>query len=352
MHLKSLLLKNFRLYEEAVFSFSPQMNVICGPNARGKTTILEAIHCLMTGKSFRTAQTSDLIRKGASFFFIEGVFVKNGVEHRIKFSSDGKERRIYFNSTQCQSAINLLGLLQGVVMTPDDASLVKGAPAGRRQFLDLQIAQADPLYVHYATRYNRAMRQRNCLLKAKQSASIETWEQEMAAAAAYMTEHRSQAIKDLQFIGSPLHQTLSGNQEMLSLKYERSAPDAATAQLRDYFIHLFQKNRRRELDFGTTLYGPQKDDVGIYLNEQEARYFGSEGQQRCSVAALKLAEWVRLKDQCQEAPLMLIDDVGLSLDSGRKERLFDHLRGMEQVFLTATEDRVGELGEFHKIVVG
>lgn len=340
MHLRTLYLQNFRLYDEVVFEFCPQVNLICGPNAKGKTTVLEAINILMTCKSFRTAQLADMIRKGSSYFYIEGIFVKNGLEQRLKFSFDGKERRIIFNSTMCTSA-NVLGLLQGVVMTPDDASLVKGSPSVRRQFLDLQIAQADPLYVHHATRYARALRQRNCLLKAKNPASIETWEQEMANAASYLSQQRARTIDDLQVLGKALHQTLTDSQDQLSLAYQSPSPfQQALSQLRDYYVQLFNRHRRREMEFGATLNGPQKDDLGILLGEQEARFFASEGQQRSCVAALKLAEWVRLKDQCQETPLMMIDDVGLSLDRGRKEKLFRHLSGLEQVFLTTTEEEI------------
>lgn len=343
MHLRTLYLQNFRLYDEVVFEFCPQVNLICGPNAKGKTTVLEAINVLMTCKSFRTAQLSDMIRKDASHFYIEGIFVKNGLEQRLKFSCDGKERRITFNSTPCASA-NILGLLQGVVMTPDDASLVKGAPSMRRQFLDIQIAQADPLYVHHATRYSRALRQRNCLLKAKEAVSIESWEYEMAVAASYLSQQRARTIDDLQVLGKSLHQTLTDSKDQLSLAYHSPSPHQQDlAHLREYYVQLFQRHRRREMELGATLNGPQKDDLSILLGEQEARFFASEGQQRSCVAALKLAEWVRLKDQCRETPLMMIDDVGLSLDRGRKEKLFRHLSGLEQVFLTTTEqDIVGD----------
>ena len=351
MHLRTLYLKNFRLYEEVMFDFCPQVNLICGPNAKGKTTVLEAINVLMTCKSFRTAQLSDMIRNGASNFYIEGVFVKNGLEQRLKISCDGKERRIVFNSTVCASA-NVLGLLQGVVMTPDDAALVKGSPAVRRQFLDIQIAQADPLYVHHATRYARALRQRNCLLKAKNPASIETWEQEMATAASYLSQQRARAIDDLQLLGKSLHQTLTDPQHQLSLAYQSPSPyQQDLTHLRSYYVNLFQRHRRREMELGATVNGPQRDDLAIMLGEQEVRYFASEGQQRSCLAALKLAEWVRLKDQCQETPLMMIDDVGLSLDRVRKDKLFRHLSGLEQVFLTTTEEEiVGENAREKRVI--
>ncbi len=338
MHLRTLYLQNFRLYSEAAFDFTPGINTISGPNASGKTTVLEAIYLLMTGRSFRTAQLGDLIRQGSPYFYVEAAFLKHEVEQRIKISYDGKERKIFFNSSPCRSPSDLLGLLQGALVTPDDAALVKGAPALRRQYLDMQLAQVDPLYVHHLTRYHRAMRQRNCLLKAKNGNGIESWESEMAKAAAYVSLHRAKAIQELQAISRPLQEKLSGSDAALSLKYQTAAP--LQSDLAFYYSELYRKNRRREMDLGMTLHGPHKDDIAILLGEQEARHFGSEGQQRSCVAALRLAEWERLKQQSNELPLMLIDDFGISLDNERKERLMQHIAQLSQVFLTSTEEGI------------
>jgi len=338
MQLRSLYLKNFRIYDEAHFEFGPRINVIWGANAIGKTTILEAIHFLMTGRSFRTTQTSDLISTGESCFYIEAAFIKHGIEQRLKFSYDGKERKIVYNSTQLQSATNLLGLLQGVLHAPDDVALVKGAPLQRRHFLDLQIAQVDPLYIHHLTRYNRAMRQRNSLLRSKNLTTIESWEQEMASGSAYVTLQRKSAVSDLADSAKALHTLLVGDQEAFSLNYKTGAPiDLETEALKQYHIDLFKKHRRREMDLGVTLYGPHKDDLVIGLNNSDTRHFASEGQQRSCVSTLRLAEWMRLKAVAEESPLMLIDDLGISLDSSRRRRLLSHLTELDQVFLTFTQ---------------
>lgn len=338
MLIKSLYLKNFRIYEEALFEFQPLFNPICGPNATGKTTILEAIHFLALGRSFRTGQVTDLIRQGASYFYLEALFEKNGVEQRLKVSSDGKERRITFNSTPCQSLASLIGTLPLVTLTPDDATLVKGAPSLRRQFLDLQIAQSDPFYVHALMRYNRAMRQRNHLLRERQLATIESWEYELAHSAAYLCKQRAAAVTDLQQRGSALYRTLSGEDRDLLLTYKNNSPIASgEEQAKHYYLNHYQKLRGREMELGYTLSGPHKDDLIIEIGKGEARYFASEGQQRSIVAALHFAEWDRLHALSGEAPLLLIDDVGISLDSSRKQKLLSHAASLSQVFLTSTE---------------
>lgn len=336
LRLQSLRLCNFRSYEDVTFEFAPGINLIAGGNARGKTTILEAIHYLICGRSFRTQQSSELIRYGQSYFFLEALFVKNNVEQRLKVSCDATQKKIIYNNTVYPSLSNLLGLLHGAVYTPDDAKLVKGQPAARRQFLDIQIAQVDPLYVHYLSRYNRAMSQRNCLLRAKENETIETWEQEMASAAAYIWQQRHAAVSELETSCHSLYQTLSGEASQLSLAYKGAFKGSLQATGEEYFKTLL-KNRAREKILGYTLAGPHKDDLVFALQGQEVRFFGSEGQQRTCVAALRLAEWSRLKSHSGLHPLMLVDDVGISLDGSRKERMMGHLFHLGQVFLTSTE---------------
>lgn len=341
MYLKSLYLYHFRAHTEAFFEFNPRLNFIYGANAQGKTTLLEAIHFLITGRSFRTSQATDLIQLGASSFYIEASFVKHGVEQTLKVSFSSKERKIIHNQTQYPSSASLLGLLQGVVITPDDDSLVKGAPVVRRHFLDLQIAQVNPLYVHYLTRYNRAMRHRNVMLKSKSISAIESWEYEMANAGAYLTKIRHQTILDLEVRGKRYYHSLSGQKEDLSIQYKLTAPLEGTVSqdaLKEYFMEQYRRHRPRELLIGFTLAGPHKDDLLISIDQKEARVFASEGQQRSCVSALHFAEWEHLNTIEGEAPLMLIDDVGVSLDESRRDNLFAHLKGLNQIFITSAHE--------------
>lgn len=339
MFLHTLHLHQFRSYREAKFTFSPSINLICGPNAIGKTTILEAIHFLMTGRSFRTSQINDLIQKGTSYFSIEASFIKQGIEQKLKIFYNGKERKIVLNQTPYYSFTHLLGMFYGVCMSPDDSALIKGAPLMRRSFLDLQLAQSDPLYVHKLTRFTRAMRQRNYLLKGKNLATIESWEYEMAHAASYLTFKREVLAAQLHQNGQQIYEQLSAGREKLGVVYKTTAPRSASEEiLKNYYLGQFQKLRKRESELGCTLIGPHKDDLNLCLDDKEARYFASEGQQRSFVAALKLAEWSSLKAVTEENPLMLIDDAGMSWDVFRKAKLLKYIEGLHQVFLTTTQD--------------
>lgn len=340
MFLRSLYVHHFRNYEEAFFEFNPRLNLICGFNAQGKTNLLEAIHCLMMGRSFRSSQHAELIKSQCPSFYLEGKFLKHGIEQSLKITFDGTERKIIYNSTSLPSVSSLLGLLPGAILAPDDLSLIKGAPHLRRQFLDVQIAQVDPLYVHHLTRYTRAVRQRNQLLKAKKLATIESWEHEMSQAAAYIYLQRDSLVHDLQEHCQQIYHQLTAEEDLLTISYKTMLPNDwfCLDDIRKYQLEQLRKHRPRELMLGYTLTGPQKDDLSFKVGGKDVRHFASEGQQRSCVTALRLAEWKRLAKAGSEMPLMMVDDIGLSLDIRRRQYLLDWLAGMGQVFLTTTDE--------------
>jgi DNA replication and repair protein RecF len=330
MLLKSLYLHHFRTFEERLFEFGPQANFIVGENASGKTTVLEAVHFLMTGRSFRSSKSSELIKFGTQGFFLEARFEKKGVLQKIRIATKGKERKVIVNHTTHSAFSHVLGCLQGVVMTPDDASLVKEAPVYRRDFLDQLISQTDPLFVHHMTRFSRAMRQRNVLLRSKNSLSIEGFEHEMGKSALYIMGKRQEAISSLSQTSASLYRDFCEGDEELTLLYKPSLLDP------ENYIKLLSSMRKKEEIVGSTLFGPHKDDFQILIGGHDVRYFGSEGQQRSVVIALKLGEWQRLKTLSEESPLMLLDDVSMSLDLKRQGKLFSMIESLDQVFLTTT----------------
>jgi len=343
MHIRSLYLQQFRNYREAHFEFSPSLNLICGPNAKGKTTILEAIHYLMIGRSFRASKNLDLIHFGTDSFTLEAIFCKHGVDQKLSLHVKPQERRIVYNSSLLASASNLLGIISGVVTTPDDVSLLKGPPPLRRQFIDLLIARNDPLYVHYLARYVKAMRHRNQLLRQKSAATIEAWECEMARAAAYIISQRRKRISSLQEHCQKFHTLLTDENDHMTLHYQSAALDCSTPDdICTYYQDRYKKNRGREMLLGTTLSGPHKDDLAIGIGGREARTFGSEGQQRSCAAALHLGEWSSLKEASAETPLFMIDDAGIGLDSKRKNRLLSLLEGLGQAFVTTTDHALSD----------
>ncbi len=333
MTIKRIYLHNFRNYEEAAVDFSPKVNLFVGDNAQGKSNLLEAICLLMTGRSFRTSHLPELIHFGASAFHLEALFEKNGVEQLLKFSFDGSERKVIHNATPLPSVSALLGILQGVVLSPEDNSLIKGGPQGRRHFLDLLLAQANPLYLHHLARYMRAMKQRNVLLKKKQLETLFVWEEQMALSAPFLTCRRAETTLALE----TLSQSETFSSEKISLHFRSSALHAVgpnEAALKNYYLKQFEKQRKRESELGVTLSGPHRDDLEICLQGQEARHFASEGQQRSCVATLKLAQWKWLQQLIDAPPTLCIDDIGISFDPKREAELYRRTEQLGQVFIT------------------
>jgi DNA replication and repair protein RecF len=337
MFLQRLYLKNFRNLSEVRVSFGPRINLIQGPNGQGKTNLLEAIFFLSTGKSFRTSTLSELIRHKENYFYLQAEFVRDHLVQTLKIYFDGKEKKIHYNNTSYHSFSNLLGLMPSVLFAPEDISLITGAPLERRRFLNLHIAQTNPLYVHHLVRYTNAMRQRNQLLKKKTEATISAWEEIMALSAAYLVIKRKEAVFEL---ASPLNvhmQHLSQNQDHLTMTYVPSFIREETS-LTDNFRHQFQKLRSREMQLGSTLTGPHRDDLLINVSEKEAKAYASEGQKRSCISAVRFAEWERLQSLAAAPPLMCIDDFGVHLDATRHTLFQNKLQNLNQVFLTSPFD--------------
>jgi DNA replication and repair protein RecF len=312
------------------------MNEIVGKNAQGKTSLLEALFLCVCGSSFRTGTLLDVIRHGAPGFFIEVAFEKNGFFHEIQLSFDGMKKRIVFDKRPCESQSMLIGELLGVVCPPEVQSVMKGAPQERRQFLDLHIAQLDPLYVHHLIRYRRALKQRNVLLRKKDTKTLHPWEKELAASGSYLICERIKAVREL----VPWLKTYL---EVLGVKYDAEVElSYATKrhierkdELQLYLEKELFEKRGVEVALGSTLVGPHRDDLLLKASGKLVRDFASEGQLRLIALALKLSEWQRLKAITKEVPLLLIDDFEAYLDREKSEKLFSLCAEFGQLFVSA-----------------
>lgn len=323
MYVSKLYLHHFRNYSETLLEFSPSVNLIRGRNAQGKTNLLEALYLLGTGRSFRTPHLKELIQQEQPFFFLEAEIYKEGIHQTLRLSFDGQNKKLDYNHTSYPHFTNLLGLLPIVLLAPEDVLLITGAPTERRRFLDIHLAQSDPLYVHHLSRYMRALKQRNTLLRKKTESTLETWEALLITSATYLRAKRQEAINALTPHLTAFMQELSQSQDMLEVRYLPS------------FTQNYQPHRAKELIFGSTLIGPHRDELAIFINHQEARSFASQGQLRCAIAALKLAQWHSLRELQGVPPLFCIDDFAAHLDTARRESLLSKLTTFGQVFLTS-----------------
>jgi DNA replication and repair protein RecF len=318
--LNRIRLFQFRNFKELDLEFGVGLNAIIGPNAIGKTTLLEAIHLLSTGRSFRTPKLQEVIKKGEKSFSLQAFFTKDGVEQTLFIFYDGKEKEIKHNQTSYNSFSPLLGLFPTVVYSPFDIEIIHGSPAERRRFINILIAQSNPLYIYYLSRYAKALLQRNALLRRKNSATIEIWEEELIKTSDYLQKIRAEVISQISQKTKEYYQKLSLNKEEVELIYKPSKISAP----------IFEKIREKELILGYTLMGPHRDDLEIDLNGLAAKNYASEGQKRCVIASLKLAE----KDYLSPS-ILLIDDFGVHLDDARKSRFEEKIKEDPQLFLTS-----------------
>jgi DNA replication and repair protein RecF len=327
-----LKVTSFRLFEKKTVRFAPGINVISGPNAVGKTTLLEAMYLLLTGRSFRTKELKDLIRQGDAFFQGHLYFEKSSVEQELKLTARPTEKKLVHNSTELTSLSSVLGILTGVLLAPHDMDLIKGSPDIRRRYLDVQLAQVDPLYIHHLVRYTRSLKQRNWMLRTKKINAMAAFEELLAPSAFYIITKRKQLVEALQKELNPLYGQISGQADCINLQYHSSLSQMKSPlEISDKL----KEHRHKDMEVGYTQLGIHRDDLKLHLNQKEAKAFASEGEIRSLAATLRLAEWHKMRSTTQEMPLFLVDDFGLSLDEKRAAHLEEIFQHMGQVIITS-----------------
>ena len=347
MKAKSLRLKCFRNYEELDLSLSPNINVFLGENAQGKTNIAEALYYAAIGRSHRTNADADLIAWDAPEAKIGLLFERLDVENTLEFQFQRGRRRSIRKNGEPIKTKELFGVFNAVLFSPEDLFLIKGAPAERRRFLDGEISQASPAYGHELMQYTRILTQRNSLLKkirerraGKEMLSL--WDEQLAKSAAHIVEKRFLAVKKLNMLANLMQRRISAGKENLSLSYElcgaEDEPPCVTEELVPWYNRKLEESLDLDILRGSTSVGPQRDDIRLEVNGVNLRSFGSQGQQRTGVLALKLSELEFLRSETGEYPVLLLDDVMSELDGTRREKLLDFIgREHIQTLLTATD---------------
>ncbi|MFO7171741.1 MAG: DNA replication/repair protein RecF [Bacillota bacterium] len=350
MYLAALRLQHFRNYQELDLTFSPGLNIVYGENAQGKTNLLEAIYFLATGKSHRTSRDQELIQQGHAELRVEARVVRKTGELTLALQYGLESRKsLRINGIPEKRIASLVGKLAVVFFSPDDLQLIKGAPAGRRRFLDIELSQVSPTYLHHLQVYLRALQQRNALLRQAAERSLtpellETWDEQIVHAGAEILLRRQAAVRRLGALAADYHRRLSDGREELTFRYVSTVGELpaalsqeALAAVRDQFRARLGRLRREEMARGTTLVGPHRDDLLFHINGQEARLYASQGQQRTAVLALKLAEIQFMREIIGEAPVLLLDDVMSELDPGRRNYLLQAVETGVQTFISCTD---------------
>jgi DNA replication and repair protein RecF len=335
VHLAHLRLRDFRNYMRLDADFSPGFHLLLGNNAQGKTNILEAIYLMATLRSFRGVGGAQMIRHGQIGYFVGGSAVGQA-RHEIKVYWSLRERKLSLDGQPVRKLTDYLGVLRVVVFCTEDLQLIKGTARARRRFMDLLLSQTYPSYLPLLQRYTRALRSRNALLKPRivDEAALDSFSQELVRLGGEIVQFRHQLAPRLSPLARLAYRRISSDAEELRLDYQPSVK-------KDFAVELAQ-SRARERTYRTTLVGPHRDDVQLFLNERLAAQFGSEGQKRTLAIALKTAQAEYLSGLHGTPPILLIDDIMGELDSSRRGGLLPLLerahQSSGQIFMTCTQE--------------
>lgn len=337
VHLKTLKLTGWRNYTGENVNFSPGINLFLGKNGQGKTNLLEAVFFLACGQSPRTSTIEEIINWNSKYFFVRGEFCNSHQLRLIEMGGARDGRRVSkVDGVVIGRLAEISQIVNAVFFMPEDLYLIKGGPEKRRRFLDMEISQLSSNYRYNLANYKKFLRQRNALLKSNNQDRIllDVLTGKLAELAGPIAVMRSNYIKKLSVLARLNHRKLSSNREELSLHYNYSIkPDSSYQQVLD----LFQGQKQHELRYRATAVGPHKDDIIFSVNGTDLRTYGSQGQQRTAVLALKLAEIELFKAETNRYPLLLLDDVFSELDEGRKSMLLEYLSGRVQTFISSAE---------------
>ena len=342
MHVKSLSLKNFRNYGQAIITPSGGVTVFTGPNAQGKTNILEALHLCCLGRSHRTSRDEELIRWGEASARVGIQTEQLDGTHEVTIlldKSSKKKKTVRIGARQADRIGELFGHVCGVLFSPEDLSIVKAGPAERRRFIDMQLSQLRPQYFYALQRAVRTLNQRNTLLKeiAKNPSLLPTldmWDEQLALVGAQIAADRREAIAFLSGEAAKAHASLTGGRENLRLWYITQT--AESGDVASQLLDRLRKSRQEDLRRMSTSVGIHRDDIGVTINDKEARTFASQGQQRSAVLALKLAQLEMAARETGEPPILMLDDVMSELDPGRRRQLIERIDRV-QTFVTCTD---------------
>ena len=367
MHLEKIILTNFKSYASQTLMFGERLNAFVGLNGMGKTNLLDAIYYLCMCKSYFLPSDSDVILRGADFLRLEGFFKKNSQSERIVAKVQSRRKKVFErNDVPYPVLSEHIGFLPIVMMTPDDTELVKEGSEARRRFLDNTLSQLDNVYLSHLIFYNRVLDQRNSLLKKytnqvtnyvfdeNLNSDLESlliiYEKQMLPSAMYIFQKRKQFVLEFEPIFNNIYQNISDARETVQIVYEspivKIIAENEAAEKMNFNIWLASRDKDRMLQ--RTTVGIHRDNLEFEMGGKSVKKFGSQGQLKSFVVALKLAQYEILRGVKTEPPILLLDDIFDKLDEIRVKNLLQLIlnQSFGQVFITDThEDRIKSIFE-------
>ena len=337
MILKRISILNYKNLEQVELDFSPKMNCIIGQNGMGKTNLLDAVYYLSFCKSATNAIDSQNVKHNQEFFVIQGSYMTDAGDVEEVYCGLKRKQKKQFkrNKKEYSRLSDHIGFIPLVMVSPADSELISGGSEERRRFMDVVISQYDKEYLEALIRYNKALMQRNTLLKAEYEPDEElmsVWEEMMAAAGEVVFRKRMEFINEFVPTFQSFYSHISQDKEQVNLSYESHA-------MRGDLLQLIRESRQRDRIMGYSLRGVHKDDLTMQLGEYPIKREGSQGQNKTYLIALKLAQFDFLRRTgSNTTPLLLLDDIFDKLDASRVEQIVKLVAGdrFGQIFITDT----------------
>lgn len=341
MKINSIEIENFRNIEKLKLNFE-DVNIIWGENAQGKTNLIEAIYLFTGSKSFRGVRDKELVKFGEKKAELKIDFENKSRKQNAELSIMGR-RTAKLNEIEKKSVTALGDELKAVIFSPVHLSMVKDGPIERRKFIDNSLCQLKSNYRSVLKEYNRCLAQRNMLLKdIKNNFNLEDmlyiWDKNLAKSGAKIIYQREKYVEALLPFATEIFDGLSKGREKIDLRLDCGfeCKNLTVFEIENEFAKQLISNRNNDLINKITTVGPHRDDMEILINGKSARLYGSQGQQRSCVLALKLAEASLLKEMTDDEPLALLDDVMSELDESRQDYILNHIKNW-QVFITCCD---------------
>ena len=336
MLIKRIGLKNFRNHQSLSFEFTDHLNVLTGLNAVGKTNIVEAIYYLSLGRSFRTGEDVDLIKKNHERAEIDATILEGELTRKIKIIITKTGRMVMINGKNISKLSELSKCVNVILFQPKDVMLFSGPPRDRRNFLDIAISKKSSIYLDYISRYDKVLKERNDLLKMDKvdQTLLDVTTELMVKLSGSIISYRQMYVKDINDILNKITRALTGEKGKFELKYYPFVPYDADYQ--ENAKKAFKRAEESDFKHKQTSIGIHREDISISLNGRDIATFGSQGENRIAALALKLSPYFLIEDR-DKKPIIVLDDVMSELDNTNQERLIKFLRKFDQVFITGTK---------------
>jgi DNA replication and repair protein RecF len=354
MKLETLNLLGFRNHGNTKIVCSPTINLIVGRNGQGKTNILEAIAYLSIGKSFFSVPDTNLVRRGEEGFVIHGSFRSDsgvGYNVGIRYIEETRKKEVRINNKDEEKISALVGKSPVVILYPEQHSITNGGPVERRRFMDIVLSQAHSGYFEMLTEYRRVLRHRNAILTELRGRgnrvrdTLIPWDEPFINTAVGITRYRKSFINELQKYLRDNYKLIVESTEVPSLHYDAMVPvnqELNRSEEYEQAYEAFKATFDHETRYGTTIFGPHRDELVLLINDMEVRKYASQGQQKSFLVAMKISESQYLLEKRNEQPVILLDDLFGELDRDRSRKVLELTTGMGQTFVTSVDEKIGE----------